>query len=79
MKNMNITALFLFIVGTITIVSKSFTPEYIDSQGFLHECFFLLPIGFGIIFVALCIFVVSLFVSIIKRFRSNNIQKIHQR
>ena len=73
MKSLNITALFLFIVGAITIVSKSYTPEYIDSQGVLHEWFFLLPIGFGIIFVALCIFVVSLFVSIIKRFRSNNI------
>ncbi|MBW0766205.1 DUF3955 domain-containing protein [Mammaliicoccus lentus] len=73
MKSLNITALFLFIVGAITIVSKSFTPEYIDSQGILHEWFFLLPIGFGIVFIALCTFVVSLLISIIKKNKINNI------
>ncbi|PTK00471.1 DUF3955 domain-containing protein [Mammaliicoccus sciuri] len=71
MKSLNITALFLFIVGAITIVSKSFTPEYIDSQGILHD--FLLPIGFGIVFIALCTFVVSLLISIIKKNKINNI------
>lgn len=73
MKRLNITALFLLIIGTLTLVSKSIAPEYVDSQGILHEWFFLLPVGFGIIFIALCIFIVSLFVSIFKRVKSNNV------
>lgn len=71
MKNLNIVSLVLFIIGAITIVSKSFTPEYIDSQEVLHEWFFLLPIGFGIIFIALCTFVVSLIVMIITSLKVN--------
>lgn len=69
MKRLNILASFLFIVGVIVIVSKSFTPEYIDSQGVLHEWFFLLPIGFGTIFIALCIFVINLIFDIIKKIK----------
>lgn len=71
MKSLNIAGFFLFIIGAITIVSKSFTPEYIDSQGILHEWFILLPVGFGAIFIALCIFLVSSIVSISKKFKIN--------
>ncbi|MEB8265326.1 DUF3955 domain-containing protein [Mammaliicoccus sciuri] len=72
MRNLNIAALILFVLGVITLSSKSFTPEYIDSQGILHEWFFLIPIGFGIIFISLFIFLVSLIISIIKSFKLNN-------
>ncbi|WP_436884030.1 DUF3955 domain-containing protein [Mammaliicoccus sciuri] len=72
MRNLNIAALLIFILGVLTLASKSLTPEYIDSQGILHEWFFLIPIGFGVIFISLFIFLVSLIISIIKSFKLNN-------
>ena len=36
---------FLVLIGAGCIVLKGMTVEYVDADGFLHENFFLLPIG----------------------------------
>ena len=40
----------LLIMGAGCILIKAFSVEYVDANGFLHENFFLLPIGFLLIF-----------------------------
>lgn len=40
----------LLIMGIGCILIKAFSVEYIDANGYLHENFFLLPIGFLLIF-----------------------------
>ena len=45
-----LTGSFALILGIICILIKAASVEYIDQQGFLHENFFLLPIGFSLIF-----------------------------
>ncbi len=36
----------LLLMGILLLVIKGISVEYIDAQGFLHENFFLIPIGF---------------------------------
>lgn len=67
MKKLNISGAVILILGMLTILSKAFTPTYLDSNGVLHEYFFLLPIGFSFIFVALCIFLSSMIIFCIKK------------
>ncbi|MEB7723882.1 DUF3955 domain-containing protein [Mammaliicoccus fleurettii] len=73
MNKLNVAASILFLLGLCTILLKGFTPEYVDSQGVLREWFFLLPIGFGTVFIALCLFLVSIIINIIKRIKGVNI------
>ena len=40
----------LLIMGVGCILIKTFSVEYVDANGFLHENFFLLPTGFLLIF-----------------------------
>ncbi len=54
-KIIGIVILFL---GIVLILLKGLLPEYIDDEGFLHENFFLLPIGFLLIFIGITIFAV---------------------
>ncbi len=43
-----------FIIGLLCLVAKSFTPEWIDASGMLHEpYFFMIPIGFSSVFLGL--------------------------
>ena len=51
----------LLLMGLICIIMKAFTPEFIDAQGFLHEAFFLLPIGFLLIFTGVILIIISAF------------------
>lgn len=37
---------FFFLIGIMMLVIKGLSVEYIDSNGFLHENFFLIPLGF---------------------------------
>lgn len=37
---------FFLLIGIIMLVIKGLSVEYIDSNGFLHENFFLIPLGF---------------------------------
>ncbi|MDO4493028.1 MAG: DUF3955 domain-containing protein [Clostridia bacterium] len=46
----------LLFLGTLLIVLKGLSVEYIDAEGFLHENFFLLPLGFLCIFCGLTAF-----------------------
>ena len=45
----------LLLLGAACIVIKGMSVEYIDAQGVLHENFFLLPIGFLLLFSGLII------------------------
>ncbi|PTH56787.1 DUF3955 domain-containing protein [Staphylococcus agnetis] len=42
-----------FVIGVGCLILKSVSPEYIDQSGVLHEYFFLIPIGFALIFLSL--------------------------
>ncbi len=46
----------LILLGVMLILIKGFSVEYIDEAGFLHENFFLLPLGFGSIFCGIIAF-----------------------
>lgn len=48
------TTILLF--GVFCLIAKALSPEYLDAQGYLHEDFFLLPIGFGLLFAAVLLF-----------------------
>ena len=49
----------LLLLGVICIIIKAFSVEYIDAQGILHENFFLLPIGFSLIFAGCIVFLIT--------------------
>lgn len=49
----------LLFFGVACILIKANSVEYIDAEGFLHENFFLLPIGFFFIFSGLVTFAVT--------------------
>lgn len=38
--------LMFFILGLTLLAIKAMSGEYVDAEGFLHEKFFLLPLGF---------------------------------
>ncbi len=46
-------SILLIVLGVVLIVLKGLLGDTIDSNGILHEYFFLLPLGFGCIFVGL--------------------------
>ena len=54
---MVIIGAFLLCMGVMMVVIKGLSVEYIDAEGFLHENFFLLPIGFFCMFCGFISFV----------------------
>lgn len=51
----------LLCIGIACLILKNLTVEYIDSDGLMHENFFLLPIGFLFLFSgAMTFFVVGI-------------------
>lgn len=53
-------AVVFFLVGVLCFLIKPFTPESIDKFGLLHEpYFFLIPVGFSFLFLAVLIGVIS--------------------
>lgn len=54
-----IIASFLLFIGTLFLIIKGINVEYIDSNGILHENFFLIPIGFLFIFSGFITFLVA--------------------
>lgn len=58
----------LLFFGVSCILIKSISVEYIDAEGFLHENFFLLPIGFFFIFSGLVTFAVTGIKNIVAKF-----------
>lgn len=61
----------LLVMGAECILIKAHTVEYIDSAGFLHENFFLLPIGFLFMFCGLLTFLISGISTVIRNALSN--------
>ena len=45
----------LMLLGVVLLVVKSLSVEYVDELGVLHENFFLLPIGFLLLFCGVVI------------------------
>ncbi len=61
-----IGALLIF-MGIACIIIKGLSVEYIDVDGFLHENFFLLPIGFLLLFSGFITFFVTGIKTLIKK------------
>ncbi|MFZ2332619.1 MAG: DUF3955 domain-containing protein [Lactobacillus delbrueckii] len=49
----------LMVIGFICFLIKANSVEYVDKQGFLHENFYLLPIGYLFLFSGLLVILVS--------------------
>ncbi len=58
-KIINIISVSLIICGIICFIIKCFTNEYVDSSGILHEYFFLIPIGYTLIFSGIIILLIK--------------------
>lgn len=67
----SIGAVLLF-MGFACILIKANSVEYIDAEGFLHENFYLLPIGFFFMFSGLITFIVTGIKNIVDKIRSRN-------
>lgn len=46
----------ILLCGIFCLIAKALSPEYLDAEGYLHENFFLLPIGFALLFAAILLF-----------------------
>lgn len=66
-KLINRFSLVSMALGVICLIAKAMSNEYVDSQGILHEPFFLLPIGFALIFLGMLIFGIFHIISFIKK------------
>jgi hypothetical protein len=55
---MKLAALFTAL-GVISLISFNLLGSYVDSQGYLHEPFGLLPIGFLFIFMGILLALLS--------------------
>ena len=60
---------FLMIMGMACILIKANSVEYIDTQGILHENFYLLPVGFLLMFAGLIVILVTFGTFLVKKFR----------
>lgn len=58
-NRLNMIGGILLAIGVLLLVIKGLSPEYLDDENFLHEYFFLVPLGFGCIFAGVLSFVVS--------------------
>lgn len=61
----------LLIAGVLCILLKAVSVEYIDAQGVLHENFFLLPIGFSLMFGGMMTLLIAGVRKLICHFRDN--------
>lgn len=57
----NVAGALVMLMGLMCFIIKGMSIEYVDAQGFLHENFFLVPLGYFFIFIGLVI-IVSQFV-----------------
>ena len=64
---LTIMSITLLIIGASFLFIKNFLPEYVNAEGFLIEpYFFLIPIGFFIVFIALIIGAIAFINNMIK-------------
>lgn len=70
----NCKSLFLgfgfLIFGFVLLLIKGFSVEYVDAQGFLHENFFLLPLGFLFVFLGICYLIILLMKNLVIKFKN---------
>lgn len=52
-----IIGIFLLLIGIILFFINASSVSYIDKSGILHENFFLIPLAYGAIIVAIIIFI----------------------
>lgn len=64
---------FLILIGIIMLLIKGMSVEYVDTQGILHENFFLVPTGFLCMFCGLISFVTVGIKSIIIKIKNRNL------
>lgn len=55
------------LLGIFCFIGKAISPEYLDAEGFLHERFFLLPLGYLFVLAG----VLLLLLAGVRRFRKN--------
>lgn len=53
-------SIFCLIDGILCFVLKGATVNYIDMKGVIHENFFFLPIGYGLIFLSIILSVIAI-------------------
>ncbi len=66
-----LTGAFFLLLGIILLVIKANSVEYLDAEGFLHENFYLLPLGFLCLFCGLISFVTAGIRSLVTKFRNH--------
>lgn len=66
------TGIFFTLTGIILLFVKGMSVEYIDTQGMLHENFFLIPIGFLFVFSGAVTFFIAGIRTIIKKFKNES-------
>lgn len=62
----SVVGALLMLAGLACFVIKALSFEYVDSQGILHENFFLLPVGYMFLFAGFAVLAVSGIRSLIK-------------
>ncbi len=60
-------SLILLIIGVLLLILKGILPENIDPDGILNEHFYLLPIGYGFIFLSIITYIFKFLSKKIKR------------
>lgn len=59
----------LLLLGFGCLMIKGMSVEYVDADGFLHENFFLLPVGFAFLFGGIISFAATGAAALARRFR----------
>lgn len=59
----------LMLMGVMCLFIKANSVEYVDSHGFLHENFYLLPVGFFLLFAGMLIILMTVITFVIKLHR----------
>ncbi len=67
-----ITGAALLCAGIICLIIKGLSVEYVDDSGFLQESFFLIPIGFLLIFSGLLTLVITALANAVKAISSRH-------
>lgn len=57
----------LMLLGFMCFLIKALSVEYIDAQGILHENFFLIPVGFLLLFAGFLVILISGIAYLVKR------------
>lgn len=71
--------LVLMIIGLMCLFIKANSVEYVDASGILHENFYLLPVGFLLIFTGAVEMVVTGVVSSIRaRKKEKSMEESHR-